>query len=224
MKKVLIAGYSDATINYQNSFARLSAAFDTFPSRSEGLPSELCRSARNYDGLVLPGGGDITPELFGAVNQGSRDIDTRLDRLQLEALDAFLEAGKPVLGICKGLQVINVYFGGTIIQDLPEHSRLVHAYDNGDKIHVTKAAKGTFPEQLYGKTPVVNSAHHQGVHVVGDGLLVAQYSRDFVVEALYHEKLAVIGVQWHPERMCFSFANIRIHDGSLLLRYFISLC
>lgn len=249
MKKILIAGYANTTVNYQNAFKQLQVSFDTFPANpTDHVPgksgpslslSQLSYHPFDYDGLVLPGGGDIAPTLFGAANQGSRDIDAPLDCLQLRTLDDFVQAEKPVLGICKGLQLINVYFGGTIIQDLPEASQLVHAYsltDNvpmsqkglhkglpsGDKIHPTKAAGGTFPEKLYGSAPVTNSAHHQGVGTVGDGLFVAQYSHDFVIEAMYHEKLPVIGVQWHPERMCFSFADTRFHDGALLLQYFLS--
>lgn len=243
MKRLLIAGYSDTTVNYQTAFGQLNAAFDTFPIKStENTPplSHLFYSPFDYDGLVLPGGGDIAPALFNAANKGSRNIDEPLDRLQLRILDIFLKNEKPVLGICKGLQLLNVYFGGTIIQDLPEDSQLVHAYSltdhvpmsqrgihkgvpNGDKIHPTKAAGGTFLEKLYGSAPVTNSAHHQGIGTVGDGLFVSQYSHDFVIEAMYHEKLPVIGVQWHPERMCFSFTDVRVHDGAILLRYFLSL-
>lgn len=262
MKKLLIAGYVDSTVNYQNAFARLGVSFDTLPPRiprpmpfpDHSVPPvslpRLSYCPWDYDGLVLPGGGDIAPALFGAVNQGSRDIDEQLDCLQLRTLAAFIQAEKPVLGICKGLQIINVHFGGTILQDLPEHSQLVHAYvspkestlsrkdmqqeaptpcgipiirKNGDKIHPTKAAGGTFPERLYGNAPITNSAHHQGVGTVGDGLLVAQYSHDFVIEAMYHEQLPILGVQWHPERMCFEFADPRMEDGAKLLRYFLSL-
>ena len=126
---------------------------------------------------------------------------------------------------------------------MPEASQLVHAYappqptapsanihnkipairKNGDKIHPTKAAGGTFPERLYGSSPITNSAHHQGIGAVGDGLLVAQYSHDFVIEAIYHERLPILGVQWHPERMCFEYADIRMENGADLLRYFLSL-
>lgn len=253
MKKLLIAGYADATFNYQNAFAKLGASCDTLPPKAPrhmsvrenpgpalSLPRlNYCPS--NYDGLILPGGGDIAPALFGAANEGSRDIDEQLDCLQLRTLDSFIQAEKPVLGICKGLQIINVHFGGTILQDLPEHSQLVHACvppekaraglhnkmpaicKNGDKIHPTKAACGTFSERLYGSAPITNSAHHQGIGAVGDGLLVAQYSHDFVVEALYHERLPILGVQWHPERMCFEYADIRMDNGAKLLQYFLSL-
>ena len=117
----------------------------------------------------------------------------------------------------------NVGFGGTILQDLKPGSQDIHAWTGRDRIHITKAARGTFPFQLYGSRPIVNSAHHQAVETTGSGLLVAQYSQDFVVEALYHEKLPVLGVQWHPERMCFAHARRDAEDGARLLRYFLSL-
>lgn len=225
MKKLFVAGYTNATQNYQNAFSQLQVSFDTLPCQiSELVPQDgLPFPVSDYDGLVLPGGGDIAPSLFHAKNQGSYEIDEPLDRFQLQVLETFIQAGKPVLGICKGLQIINVYFGGTIIQDLPEYSLSVHKYEGKDKVHLTKAAGGTFPERLYGSFPVTNSAHHQGVGSVGDGLLVAQYAYDFVIEAMYHKTLPILGVQWHPERMCFSHANPETVDGSLLLSYFITL-
>ena len=138
------------------------------------------------------------------------------------------------------MQIINVYFGGTIIQDLPEHSQLVHAYSLTDSasasqksyIRVCQTEIKSTPQKLQAEPfqkfcmeapPLTNSAHHQGIDRAGDGLLIAQYSHDFVIEAMYHEHLPVIGVQWHPERMCFDFAHASMEDGSTLLRYFLSL-
>ena len=226
MKKLLLAGYEETTGNYRNAFTQLHLSTTSLGPRTDAdFPTCLADdlSLDSYDGLVLPGGGDIAPALFGAADNGSRQIDEALDRIQLELLGKFIRMGKPVLGICKGLQIINVYFGGTLIQDLPEDSRRIHEYQGGDKIHATKAAKGTFPEQLYGKYPVTNSAHHQAVGAVGDGLLIAQYCCDFVIEAMYHKSLPILGVQWHPERMCFAYASPEMDDGSLLLRYFNTL-
>lgn len=232
MKKILIAGYEQNIKNYKIAFAKLGVYCDSLQNASELV----------YDGLLLPGGGDISPALFGSENKGSRNIDETLDRTQLAVLGEFLKLGKPVLGICKGLQILNVYFGGTIIQDLPGESLEIHEsfpenneYQSsrnssstpvspaGDRIHATKAARGTFPELLYGPFSVTNSAHHQAVGAVGDGLLVAQYTCDFVIEAMYHKILPVLGVQWHPERMCFDFAHSEMDDGALLLKYFCSL-
>ena len=226
-KKILIAGFREQTRNYCAAFSLLGAE-----------PSTLCASHRelslilameqlpdpaDFDGLVLPGGGDISPFFYHMENAGSRNIDSLLDSVQFSLFQAFVSAGKPVLGICKGIQLINVAFGGTLIQDLSADSLAIHAWEEQDKIHTTKVAPGTFPAQLYGSTPRVNSAHHQAVGAVGEGLQVAQYGPDFVVEALYHERLPVIGVQWHPERMCFSYAQETVADGSRLLSYFLSL-
>ena len=185
------------------------------------LADDFLPNPADFDGLILPGGGDISPFFYHMENKGSRNIDSLLDSVQFSLFRAFTAAGKPVLGICKGIQLINVAFGGTLIQDLSGESLSIHAWDEGDKIHITKAAHGTFPAQLYSNFPRVNSAHHQAVAAVGDGLRVAQYGPDFVIEALYHERLPILGVQWHPERMCFSHAREDVADGSTLLKYYL---
>lgn len=231
MKKLLIAGYETQTVNYRSAFSMLGACADPLPFPQEQPvpgsfsrePADIWSLACLYDGLVLPGGGDISPSLLCCPDRGSRNIDEPLDRMQFSLLHAFTEAGKPVLGICKGLQIINAGFGGTIIQNLRPASLDIHAWDGRDRIHQTKAAKGTFLHRLYGSRPVVNSAHHQAAGSIGRGLRVAQYAEDFVVEALYHECLPLFAVQWHPERLCFSQAGDGTEDGSLLLSYFLSL-
>jgi len=244
MKKILIAGYEKNISNYQQALKHLGIYGDSINSMSFSTTNvishdactcqdDLITACIGYDGLVLPGGDDISPKLLDTPNAGSRNIDETLDRIQLALLKTFIMSGKPILGICKGLQLINVFFGGTLIQDLPEESRRIHEASScehipatkvsRDRIHITKAARGTFPELLYGPHPVTNSAHHQAIGTVGDGLLVAQYSIDFVIEAMYHSQLPILGVQWHPERMCFDYASPDMEDGSLLLRYFHTL-
>lgn len=226
-KKILIAGFREQTRNYCAAFSLLGAQAETLcgtvQELSMLLADDFLPNPVDFDGLILPGGGDISPFFYHMENKGSRNIDSLLDSVQFSLFRAFTAAGKPVLGICKGIQLINVAFGGTLIQDLSGESLSIHAWDEGDKIHITKAAHGTFPAQLYSNFPRVNSAHHQAVAAVGDGLRVAQYGPDFVIEALYHERLPILGVQWHPERMCFSFAREEIEDGSKLLKYFLSL-
>lgn len=180
MKKIFLAGYPDTAHNYKNAFAALGIPADTLLQEKEPVFESRLSALSDlsgYDGLVLPGGGDIVPALFGAENQGSRNMDESLDRIQLYLLESFVRAGKPVLGICKGLQILNVYFGGTLIQDLPPHSLSIHAYQNGDRIHTTKAARGTFPEKLYGSTPITNSAHHQGIHTPAMGCWLRSTAR-----------------------------------------------
>lgn len=170
------------------------------------------------DCLLLPGGGDITPAFFGEQNRGSRKIDTELDILQLLALDYCIKNHVPVLGICKGVQVINVGFGGTLYQDMP--TARLHSYEDGDKYHNTVIEKGSWLYELYGDRAIVNSAHHQAIKELGSGLSVVQRSvKDDCIEAIVHRDLPILGVQWHPERIDSSRAKI---SGAQVLVYFFA--
>lgn len=212
MKKIAVAGLPGNTDNYHNALTQLGASCTTL--------TDVTQSG-SFDALLLPGGGDIDPVLFGETDHGSRVIDPLLDRQQLAMLDAFVRSGRPVLGICKGMQVINIFFGGGIIQDLPTNT--LHQYTGKDQVHPSHALPGTFLSRLYGRNFSVNSAHHQGIGSPGKGLSVIQYAPDNVTEAIVHGFLPILGVQWHPERMCFSHRRDDTPDGSLLLAYFLSL-
>jgi putative glutamine amidotransferase len=152
--------------------------------------------------LLLPGGGDITPAFWGQNNHGSRNIDTELDILQFQALDAFIDAKKPILGICKGLQLINVRFGGTLIQDLDTADK--HKWIGRDQTHLVYHCALTHDDffyQLYGNSTLVNSAHHQAIDRLGGSLTAVCRCGDNVVEGIMHRTLPIIAVQWHPERL-----------------------
>ena len=180
----------------------------------------------NYDGLIIPGGMDIAPSRFGQEWNGSRRVDEELDALQFEALDRFVRAKKPIFGICRGYQLINVYFGGSLIQDLP--TKAVHEIrfsDGPDKLHRVKAKKGSWIEELYGTEFVFNSAHHQASDRLGEGLQVdAVCVEDQVPEALHHTKLPIWSLQGHPERMCLSFFREEGVDGLEVFRFFLEKC
>ncbi len=211
MKKILIAGYPDLTKNYEAALTCLGAECIT----SLHVPDIFC-----YDGLILPGGGDIDPKLFGQLNQGSHDIDPKLDRLQMAILQEFVIYQKPILGICKGMQLINIFFGGDIYQHLTTYKS--HQYDEKDQIHETYAKEGSLLYHLYGEHFTVNSAHHQGVHSPGQNIKYIQHCPDGVVEGLVHTYLPIVGLQWHPERMCFAHKREDTVDGSLLLASFLN--
>lgn len=155
-----------------------------------GADGKLC------DCLLLPGGGDLSPASYGQKNRAARNIDPERDILEQRLLSEFLEKGKPVLGICRGMQAINVFFGGDLIQDQPGHDQI----DGTDRFHTVHTAPG-FLRTLYGAEGVVNSAHHQVVNRWGSGLEPLQWAPDGVVEALAHKTLPVWAIQWHPERL-----------------------
>ncbi len=166
-----------------------------------------------FDGLLLPGGGDLSPIFYHRKNRGSHDICIAEDIIQILLFHRFLEQKKPILGVCKGMQLINVSLGGNLIQDLPTHH--FHAYQNGDRYHITKALPGSILHSLYGTECVTNSAHHQAINKLGDHLRITQYAHDGVAEAIEHTSLPIIGVQWHPERMP--------QEGHKLFSYLFSL-
>lgn len=216
--KIVIIGRNKATVNYENALHTMGA--DCLTTMDLGRITE-------FDGLLLPGGGDITPAFFGRKNQGSKNIDIELDITQFQALDLFLKWKHPVLGICKGMQVINVSFGGTITQHIKESDH--HAWDNGDKLHPTCIHPDSFLAKLYGVNPLTNSAHHQAVDTLGRDLTIIQTADDGIIEGITHNSLPVFGVQWHPERLFPKFmlhlpSNPAPADGTLLFSYFLSLC
>lgn len=171
------------------------------------------------DALLLPGGGDIDPVFFGQKNKGSHKADTELDLIQLQAFSVFLTMQKPILGICKGMQVINVGLGGTILQDLP--SSWMHKYDGGDQYHTTVIQKNTWLNALYGSEAFINSAHHQALDTVAAGLTVVQYCPlDACPEGIAHKHLPIFGVQWHPERLDSSRTMV---SGEKVMSFLVSL-
>ncbi|MCI2049183.1 MAG: gamma-glutamyl-gamma-aminobutyrate hydrolase family protein [Lachnospiraceae bacterium] len=227
MKKIWIAGLPEETLCYQNALRHLGLEWTAALALPDGLPerageplyreigADLARSAtEGYEGLILPGGDDVDPALFGEAVNGSRGIDRALDLAQLTICGLFVKAGKPVLGICKGCQVLNVFFGGSVIQDLPSHDR--HQYDNVRKqgmAHGSAIDPGNFLYDIYGPELLINSYHHQACGRLGAGLHAVQYSDDLVIEAILHERLPVIGLQWHPEKISFEERDRSLHGG-----------
>ena len=214
---LLLSGADQPRANYEAAVHAAGGAYHSFY-----LPEP---SHHGYDGLILCGGGDVAPERFGQPNRGSQGIDPSRDEAELALAAAFAAAGKPILGICRGMQVVNVALGGTLLQDLPPITRAYHrSSGQGDLLHPTQALPGSFLHQLYGPHFTVNSAHHQAIGRLGAGLSPAQWSEDGCVEGVVHATLPIWGVQWHPERLCLSHARTDAVDGLALFRYFLAAC
>lgn len=173
--------------------------------REEELIAEVLSHCH---GLLLSGGGDIDPKFYHATNLlPEMEFDRERDEFEMGLARVALRFNMPIFGICRGLQVLNVCFGGTLIQDLEielpgagEHRNKPGIF--GDMWHRVDLEPGGKLYDLLGSTMEVNSSHHQAVQEPGKGLMISGYSPDGVIEAIeILEKPWVIGVQWHPERM-----------------------
>ena len=157
------------------------------------------------DGLLLSGGGDLDPELWGAPPHPQLgEVDPQRDAFELELYRQAKATRVPVLGICRGLQVINVAEGGTLHQHLPELEETIQheqADTGGTPLHTVALESNSLLSSLQGTTRVkVNSYHHQAVHELGRDLRVVARSADGVVEAVEGSgEMFVMGLQWHPE-------------------------
>ncbi len=163
----------DGGHDYVNYKAALSAV------GLEAVVSADMEEAARCAALLLPGGGDIAD---------------RLPPEEERVIAAFTAAEKPILGICRGLQALNVFFGGTLYAYIPDHQS-----PEGDIVHATRAVGEL--AGLVGTEPLVNSNHHQAVHRLGAGLSVRQWAGDGVIEGICHTALPILAVQWHPERL-----------------------
>ena len=179
---------------------------------SEGMikrsDMSLAAYAEHLDGLVLQGGADLAPESYGEKPISPEWTGDRVrDRYEIELFKAFIAKGKPVLGICRGCQLINVAFGGTLYQDIPTQVPEAQAHRDATNydlhLHRVSFVAGTRLASLYpGKRQAtINSIHHQAVKDLGRDLTIEALGiPDNIVEAIrWQGPSYVLGVQWHPE-------------------------
>ncbi len=178
--------------------------------------------AQDCDGLLLLGGGDADPMLYGQENRGSNPPDPVRDRDELALIQQFLAQDKPILGICRGHQMLNIALGGTLIQDLPDARHRHDTTTDNDRIHRVKTLHPLLSD-LYGEQFVSNSSHHQAVNRLGAGLFPTCVSEDGVIEGIVHKNGRVFGVQFHPERMAFALRRPDTADGAPIFRHFVSM-
>ncbi len=180
--------------------------------RAEYLPAP----DMGFDALLLAGGGDPDPRYYGQEGSGSHPPDRTRDAWELALFFDFWQAGKPIFGICRGLQLINIALGGTLAQDIPGH-----AVSGGDLFHRVRNLPGSTAEGLYGPVCTVNSAHHQVIDRLAEGLEITQLAPDGVVEGIRHRTRLLEAVQWHPERLPAESGRKNTADGATLLRRWI---
>ena len=191
----------------------------------------LASYAGHLDGLVLQGGADIAPETYGETPLHPEWAGDRVrDLYEIDLFNAFVEAGKPVLGICRGCQMINVALGGTLYQDIATQLPTDITHRDADKyehqFHEVSVVPGTRLAQLYPGTVAtgINSIHHQAVKALGRDLTVEAHSSiDGVIEAIrWRGPSYVFGMQWHPEFMTLPAAAAAQLDGTPILHDFLA--
>ena len=207
MKKILIpSAYMRSDLD---DLDKVSYFYTRFISNSGALPviaPSIIDLVSNYvsmcDAVVLIGGvNDVDPGLYNSKNNGSKGCNPKQDEFELAVLKEAIIQNKPVLGICRGMQLINVHFGGNLIQHL-DSSDLHLQYEKQEETVHDIFVKGSdiFPDQKVS----VNSVHHQACDLVPDVLKITAKSDDGVIEMFEHVSKPILGVQWHPECVAYT--------------------
>ena len=199
-------------VGNQYAEALRTAGLDAVPIVRTADTNELRRIVRGLDLVLLRGGADVSPARYGEANLHSGTDETR-DAHEFALVAAAVAERKPILGICRGCQLVNVFFGGSLVQDLGiqwkpptgaapcDHSRYpVSGAATNPPSHTVAFAAGSRLAGAWGTDPVaVNSHHHQAVKAVAPGFRIVARAPDGVPEAIEHESLPIFGVQFHPE-------------------------
>lgn len=206
-KKVLVIGTNQmigSSYNEIASYYNYDLHILTGVQTNEDTSRDIIKSV---DGVIFAGGDDFDPGLYGSdVYDLIEEYSTAQDRSDLELLSLAIEEGKPILGICRGMQLINIYYGGSLYEDLPSQFGISISHREGADGFTYHRINFNESSRLYHKlsgekSREVNSMHHEGIRALGNGLLPTATSDDGLVEAIENPyyKSYMMGVQWHPE-------------------------
>lgn len=169
-----------------------------------------------FDGLIITGGVDVDPSLYGQENTDSKNCNLRRDKFEIALMKEAIKRKTPLLGICRGMQLMNVLYGGSLhqeirvnVQNSRKHTR---NKDWSETVHPVELQGGSILEKIFsGGQGQVNSSHHQAVAVEGEGLTIFGRSDDGVIETIgVKGNPRILGVQWHPERMSEDETQLRL--------------
>jgi putative glutamine amidotransferase len=204
--------FGHKTLAYlEQDMARYLAREGVMPILIPDLPEErLYEFLQEMDGFIFQGGADIASGTYNEapIENGRWPGDPFRDRYELKIMDYAFKNQRPILAICRGFQLMNVFFGGTLYQDLKTLTQTNVEHRNSelyDRVHhLVSCTNDSLLKSIYGQNELaVNSVHHQGVKTLGKGLVVDAISPDDgLVEAFHYKDLQehyAVGVQWHPE-------------------------
>ncbi|MDP4149956.1 MAG: gamma-glutamyl-gamma-aminobutyrate hydrolase family protein [Bacteroidota bacterium] len=200
-------GYGEKHQNYVKWLKGRDRDIDVIKLTAEGDPQEI----RGCDALVLSGGVDIHPALYNGPlvypkSDQAKGWKRRRDDFERSVFDHAMERDLPILGVCRGLQLINVLLQGTLIQDLGEGDARHESVGDMDRVHPVTLEAGSLLYEIGGRDRgEANSAHHQAIGRLGEGLMVNSRADDGTIEGIEWQDKAnkpwMLAVQWHPERM-----------------------
>ncbi len=180
--------------DYINAFNETDAQIIlVYPQDYESLELTL----KDCHALVIPGGKDVDPYFYNQDNTDSDCEPYEVDQMDINSIEIAMKLKMPILGICRGLQIINVALGGSLKQDIPNHS--ISSDTNRLKAHMVHFEKGSSLHEIFGASTEVNSYHHQAIDKLATSLNIVAQSEDGIIEAI--EAQNILAVQWHPERM-----------------------
>jgi putative glutamine amidotransferase len=215
----LIGVTTSVTIGKVPERAYVNSAYLQAVQQAGGVPvalppqlsgASLARLARGLDGLLLTGGGDIDPAMFGeAPHPTVHEVAPARDTLESSAVRIALDRRLPILAICRGIQLLNVVLGGTLFQDVGTDpgTQLLHSQEEprDQPTHKVRVRAGSRLAETLGTDELeVNSMHHQAVKELGAGLVAVAWAPDQIIEGveMTDSSRFVLGVQWHPEELC----------------------
>lgn len=202
----MFPGYERAYVNkdYVKSVEKAGGAPVILPLVSDYEVVKIQIEA--MDSIIISGGFDVNPLIYGEEpSQKQGFLCPERDEYDLMVIKAAMELNKPILGICRGLQILNVALGGTMYQDLSliEGCYIKHVQESRPEVagHTVKVEEGTKLYSIFGEKIITNSFHHQAIKDLAPGFKVAARAKDGVIEAIEKEEGFVVGIQWHPEMM-----------------------
>ncbi len=209
MKRKIGISYSKTNFIYYWNWFAVPELQDQFELVELSFTNNNVEDIARCDGFVLTGGIDIDPQLYNGLNSYEKRPDSfqpERDQFEKQIFQHAISNKIPVLAICRGLQLVNVLRGGTLVQDLGKAGNYLHCKEVEDKLHEIDIMKDSLLFEITGITHgKVNSAHHQAIEKLGAGLKVNALSKDGVIEGLEWEdpteKAFLLCIQWHPERM-----------------------